>query len=311
MANASYSATIKVDPSPQIVFDRICDVPKWWSGDFEGESSRLGDEFVIHHPGRHYSRQRLIEVVPGKRIVWLVTDCRLNWLERDKHEWTHTRMVFDIIAEKDGTTLRFTHEGLVPEKECYARCAQGWDVVIKDWLCNFIRDDRYRNPVARSAFVHVAYIRTTPEKLWSALTEAESMRRYWFGVHCESEWTAGASWKLIYPDGRITDAGEIVEAERPRRLVMRWRHQAKPEFEAEGESYCMLELDPDGPAVRLALTHIIQRDSSKFIAAISAAWPMVISNLKSWMENGTIVLQHPFSGSTPNPQGNDHETVEG
>jgi uncharacterized protein YndB with AHSA1/START domain len=166
--------------------------------------------------------------------------------------------------------------------------------------------------MAESTFVYVAYIRTTPEKLWSALTDAGSIKQYWFGVRCESRWTAGSSWKLVYPDGRNTDAGEIVEAEPPRRLVICWQHQDKPEFKAEGESLCTMELEANreleangelgasgelrasGQVVKLSLTHTIAREPSNFIAAVSGAWPMVISNLKSWLETGSIVLQHPY-----------------
>src|SRR6266850_7197712 len=109
--------------------------------------------------------------------------------------------------------------------------------------------------MARSTFVYVAYIRTTPEKLWSALTDVEFMKQYWFGNHCESQWTAGSSWKMVYPDGVIGDAGEIVEAVPPRRLVIRWQHQNKPELKAEGESHCTMELEPCGSAVKLSITH--------------------------------------------------------
>jgi uncharacterized protein YndB with AHSA1/START domain len=111
----------------------------------------------------------------------------------------------------------------------------------------------------------VTYIRTTPDELWAALTDSEFMKQYWFGNHCESEWTAGSAWKMVYPDGRVVDTGEIIEAERPRRLVIRWRHQHKPELKAEGESYCTMELEPNGSAVKLAITHTIERDPSKFI----------------------------------------------
>ena len=82
--------------------------------------------------------------------------------------------------------------------------------------------------MAKSTFVYVTYIRTTPEKLWSALTDAEFMKQYWFGMRCESQWTAGSSWKLVSGDGQVFDAGEIVEAEPPRRLVIRWQHQKSP-----------------------------------------------------------------------------------
>jgi len=148
--------------------------------------------------------------------------------------------------------------------------------------------------MARSTFVSVTYIRTTPEALWSALTDVEVMKQYWFGVQCESLWTPGSSWKLAYPDGRVTDVGEILEGGPRRRLVIRWRHQDQPELRAEGESRCTMELEPGGSAVKLSLTHTIEREPSKLIAAVTSAWPMVISNLKSLLETGTIVLQRPF-----------------
>ena len=148
----------------------------------------------------------------------------------------------------------------------------------------------------RSTFVYVAYIRTTPEKLWSALTDdTEFMKEYWFGTYCESEWTAGSSWKHLSPDGQILDAGEIVEADPPRRLVFRWQNQNKPELNAEGMSVCTMELERSGPAVKLSITHTIERDTSKFIAAVSGGWPKVISNLKSLLETGSAALEEPYA----------------
>jgi uncharacterized protein YndB with AHSA1/START domain len=149
--------------------------------------------------------------------------------------------------------------------------------------------------MARSSFIYVTYIRTTPQKLWSALThDAEFMKQYWFGTHCESEWQPGSSWKMVYPDGRITDAGEIVEADPPRRLVIRWRNQFRPELEAEGDSLCTMELEPIGEAVKLCITHTIEREPSKLIEAVSGGWPKIISNLKSLLESGSIALQTPY-----------------
>ena len=145
--------------------------------------------------------------------------------------------------------------------------------------------------MARSTFVYVSYIRTTPEKLWLALTDEEFMKQYWFGMHCESRWTVGSSWKMVSGDGSITDAGEIVEAEPPRRLVIRWQHQKNPELKAEGESLCTMELERSGAAVKLAITHTIECDPSKLIAAVSGGWPQIVSNLKSLVETGSIVLQ--------------------
>jgi uncharacterized protein YndB with AHSA1/START domain len=148
--------------------------------------------------------------------------------------------------------------------------------------------------MARSTFVYVTYIRTTPEKLWSALTDAEFMKQYWFGMHCESRWTAGSPWKLVSGDGQVFDSGEIVEAEPPRRLVIRWQNQVKPELKAEGASLCTMELEPGGTVVKLSITHSIERDPSKLIGAVSGGWPKVLSNLKSLLETGAIALQEAY-----------------
>ena len=137
-----YSATIELATLPMDVFTHLKDVTKWWSKDFEGNSSILNDEFVICHPGRHYSKQKLVEVIPGRKLVWLVTDSKLDWLEKDKHEWTGTKMIFELSPEGDKTLLHFTHEGLVPEKACYAMCERGWNTVIKDWLVSYITEGK-------------------------------------------------------------------------------------------------------------------------------------------------------------------------
>jgi uncharacterized protein YndB with AHSA1/START domain len=143
---------------------------------------------------------------------------------------------------------------------------------------------------AASSFVYVSYIRTTPEKLWSALTDAEFMKRYWFGTYCESEWKAGASWRMVQPDGQVSDVGEIVEAIPAKRLVIKWRNEFRPDLKSEGQSVCTMEIEPVQDAVKLTVTHSIEREKSKFIEAVSGGWPRILSNLKSLLESGEIVL---------------------
>jgi uncharacterized protein YndB with AHSA1/START domain len=117
-------------------------------------------------------------------------------------------------------------------------------------------------------------------------------------MHCESEWKAGSAWKLVSSEGQLFDAGEIVEADPPRRLVIRWQHENKPELKAEGASLCTMELEPSGSAVKLSITHTIEREASKLIDAVSGGWPKVISNLKSLLETGAIALQQPYPAAS-------------
>lgn len=142
----------------------------------------------------------------------------------------------------------------------------------------------------RSSFVYVTFIRTTPEKLWQALIEPEFTRQYWFGSTLECAWQQGSPWKMVLSDGTITDRGEILEIDPPRRMVIRWQNEWKPELRAEGPSLCTITLEPAGGAVKLTVVHQIERPESKLITAVSGGWPKILSNLKSLLETGAIVL---------------------
>ncbi len=154
--------------------------------------------------------------------------------------------------------------------------------------------------MARSTYVYVTYIRTTPEQLWSALTDARFIQQYWFSMQVECRWTVGSAWRMLSGEGQLYDEGEIVEADPPRHLVIRWQHMNRPELKAEGHSLCTMDLEPSDTTVKLSITHSIERDPSKFIEAVSAGWPKVLSNLKSLLETGSIALQNP------NPTGNPY-----
>jgi uncharacterized protein YndB with AHSA1/START domain len=143
-------------------------------------------------------------------------------------------------------------------------------------------------------FVYVTFIRTTPERLWSALTSTEFTKQYWFGMHHETDWKAGSPWRLMFPDGRVADSGEVVESDPPRRLVLKWRNEFREELKEEGYSQCRFEIEPVERATKLTVTHSIARKESKFIGAVSGGWPRILSNLKSLLETGELVF-------SPNP----------
>jgi uncharacterized protein YndB with AHSA1/START domain len=140
--------------------------------------------------------------------------------------------------------------------------------------------------MAESRFVYVTYIRTTRQKLWQALFDPEFTRKYWCETWQDCEWKAGASWRLMIPDGRIGDSGEIVEIEPERRLVLTWRNEFRPELRAEGYSRLTYELEEMGESVKLTLIHEIDKGDSKLIDAVSNGWPHILASLKSLLETG-------------------------
>ena len=122
----------------------------------------------------------------------------------------------------------------------------------------------------------MTYIRTTPEKLWQALIDPEFTRQYWAETWQESEWKHGAAWRIMLPDGRVANSGEILEIDPPRRLVLTWRKEFDPEMHAEGYSRLTYELEQQGDMVKLTVMHEIDRPDSKLIKAVSGGWPVIL-----------------------------------
>jgi uncharacterized protein YndB with AHSA1/START domain len=140
--------------------------------------------------------------------------------------------------------------------------------------------------MADDRFVYVTYIRTTQEKLWDALRKPEFTRQYFFGITMDCEWTKDSQWRMVGADGTLTDSGSVVEVEAPRRLVLSWRNEFKPDLKAEGYSRASFDLETQGDMVKLTVIHEIGKPGSKLIAAVSGGWPIILSSLKSFLETG-------------------------
>jgi uncharacterized protein YndB with AHSA1/START domain len=110
------------------------------------------------------------------------------------------------------------------------------------------------------------------------------------GAIFESDWNVGSPWRTSFPDGSLADSGEIIESVPGKRLAITWQNEWKPEFKTEGYSRCLYEIEPIGEAVKLTVTHSMEKSDSKFISSVSGAWPMCMSNLKSLLETGEIAL---------------------
>lgn len=133
MKGLDYSTSILVNTTAQEAYESINQVTKWWTENVEGHSQKLNDEFRVRFGDIHVSTQRLIELIPRKKVMWLVTDSQINFVEK-KHEWTGTRICFEIKEQTHKTEIHFTHFGLVPEIQCYKACSKGWDFYIQESL---------------------------------------------------------------------------------------------------------------------------------------------------------------------------------
>lgn len=142
-----------------------------------------------------------------------------------------------------------------------------------------------------SRFVYVIYIRTTPDKLWDALTKPEFTKRYWAETWQESKWTAGADWKLMIPDGRVGDTGRVLEIDPPKRLVLEWRVDFQPDLKTEGPTRVTYALEQMDQTVKLTLTQESPAPNSKVIDAMSNGWPHLLASLKTLLETGEPLIE--------------------
>lgn len=125
-----YSYSFTTQKPPLEIFEWLLNVKQWWSGFYEetitGSSQQLHDEFSFYAGGgMHITKQKLIEIIPNKKIVWEVIESQLSFLE-DVNEWEKTKIVFEISADTNETRVTFTHQGLAPNIECYDQCSNAW-----------------------------------------------------------------------------------------------------------------------------------------------------------------------------------------
>jgi hypothetical protein len=148
MTTSDFTTTILVDQTPKEAFNAINNVRGWWSEEIEGSTDKLNDEFKYHFEDIHRCQIKLVEVVPDKKVVWLVMDNYFkpgifnegspNMGSNDKSEWTGTKISFEISRKDNKTEIRFMHLGLVPEFECFEACSNGWTHYIRQSLLSLI-----------------------------------------------------------------------------------------------------------------------------------------------------------------------------
>jgi hypothetical protein len=137
MYSQNYTTSFTVDQTPKEAFSAINNVRGWWSGQIEGGTSKLGDVFTYRYEDVHYSKQKITEFIPNKKVVWTVLDSKLNFI-KDKTEWNGTKVVFEVSRKGSKTEVRFTHQGLLPEVECFDACSNAWGSYVNGSLKNLI-----------------------------------------------------------------------------------------------------------------------------------------------------------------------------
>ncbi|WP_316809910.1 SRPBCC domain-containing protein [Pedobacter heparinus] len=196
MKTKDFTTTILVDATAQEVFNAINNVRGWWSENIEGDTDKLNSEFVYHYQDVHRARMRIIEIVPDEKMVWHVLDNFFKFT-KDESEWKDTRIIFEISGKNGKTQLTFTHEGLVPEYECFNVCHDAWTHYVQDSLKDLIVTGK-GSPTPKDAeetqspdqhvsaeqtgtksICHRLLIEAPAEKVYAALTTQGGLAGWW------------------------------------------------------------------------------------------------------------------------------------
>jgi hypothetical protein len=150
--NKSYSKTISVEATAERAFGDIQNLRGWWNEGIDGNTDQLNEGFFYYYKDIHLCKMKMIEAVPDKKLVYEVIENEFNFIA-DKTEWVGTKLIFEMSSEGDKTKVKFTHEGLTPNDECYDVCNDAWNGYISSSLKNYIETGKGKpNPKEGEGF---------------------------------------------------------------------------------------------------------------------------------------------------------------
>jgi uncharacterized protein YndB with AHSA1/START domain len=295
MKKQDFTTMFLAEATSQQVFDAVNNVRGWWSENIEGNTDKAGDIFTYHYQDVHICTIKITECIPGKRVVWHVLNNHFNFT-KDKSEWKGTDVVFEI-AEKDGKTqLTFTHQGLVPEYECYNVCHDAWMHYIQDSLKSLIltgkgkatpkdegdvsteRSTALQDPTV--AIHHRLLIEKPAEIVYEALTTQKGLAGWWTPDTIAKPEVGSVSRFAFGPDYYK----EIkVEALKPYSYV-KWR--CLKAFEEWIGTTMTFELEPHAKGTVLIFHHEGWKAYSNEFASCSYDWALFFRSLKFLCEKG-------------------------
>jgi len=296
MKNQNYTASFTVDQSPKDVFDAINNVRGWWSEEIEGRTDRAGAKWTYRYKDVHHCKMKITEFIPGQKVVWLVVDNHFNFT-KDKTEWKGTKVIFEISKKGNKTEVRFTHQGLVPEYECFNVCSDAWGSYIKGSLHNLITKGKGQpNPLEKVVakaremssqdYTTSFTVSQTPKEAFDAIN---NVRGWWSGEVEGKTDKLGAEFTYCVPDAHRSKQ-KITELVRGKKVV--WHVlDARLDFVKDKSEWkgtdIVFEIGKKGGKTEVRFTHIGLAPACECYDGCSNGWGMLVNgNLRKLITTG-------------------------
>lgn len=143
MKEQNYQSSFTTHASPKEVVEKISRVPEWWGKNFEGRAQEVNDVFTVRFgdAGGDMYRAKVVEILPEKKVIWEFIDTYQGWV-KNPTEWVGTKIIWEIIPQKDGVEVKMTHAGLGPELECFGECTKAWNYLMHESLSQFVNEGK-------------------------------------------------------------------------------------------------------------------------------------------------------------------------
>jgi len=296
MKNQNYTTSFTVDQSPKEVFDAINHVRGWWSEEIEGRTDRSGAEWTYRYKDVHHCKMEIIEFIPGQKVVWLVVDNHFNFT-KDKTEWKGTKVIFEISKKGNKTEVRFTHQGLVPQYECFDVCSDAWGSYIKGSLRNLITKGKGQpNPLEKVVakaremssqdYTTSFTVSQTPKEAFDAIN---NVRGWWSGEVEGNTDKLGAVFTYRVPDAHRSKQ-KITELVPGKKVV--WHVlDARLDFVKDKSEWkgtdIVFEISKKGGKTEVRFTHFGLAPACECYDGCSNGWGMLVNgNLRKLITTG-------------------------